>query len=452
MKWAAGIGAVALVAGAALAYHPAIALLLIPVLGVPLLVKSAKARLLYTVGGGMLVLGSPSIDTPKLAYLAGLAVVLAVSLGHINSLLRAKWFEPFRAVFGTGLLLALMLAASFVVAHDHHTSGAVWLRDALTFILLITAPVIAFSCAKDLTPQWCARVVVAVGVIAAVGFATDWLTRRGVSGLPIGRFVLSSGALIALGFCYALVRFMLGPRRLRWLPLTALMPGAVLITGSRTALVMLAAFPAVLGRRAHRRVPLSVAIGTAALLAAALWVLIPVVGSYIITDPGFLSTRIGAVERILTSSADADQSYSIRIRQTARAIAVFNEYPILGGGLGYQFPVDVSATGGASIIDSPMGLVAKLGLLGTGALLLFLGAIVRAVVIVARRGSADPFFTAFGGFVAIFLLQIPFGSFVEDKGFSFSILLALATAAAFARSRSGDDSKLPVVVRAAAAR
>ncbi|WP_165922462.1 O-antigen ligase family protein [Pseudonocardia endophytica] len=334
------------------------------------------------------------------------------------------------------------LATSFLVAQINGISPESWLRDALPYILLIGSPIIALGAVHDLSRDWCFRMIAVVGVISAVAFAVDWLSRRGVSTLPVSRFAFGSAAMIAFAFGFLLVRALLRRRhRIWWGAAALLMPLSILITGSRTALILFAAVGAAIGPLARERIPPIRAVMCVGAAALIVWTALPVLGSALISNPEFLGSRIEAAERVLTGSADADQSYEGRASQTTQAAGAIANAPVFGVGLGHQFEVPGRDEPNRSNIDSPLGPVAKLGLFGTGALVCFLAALVRPIVIGSRE-RPDFVYTACWSFVVLFLVQIPFGSFVEDKGLSFAVLLFVAVTAATAYGRR---SKAPVL-------
>ena len=66
--------------------------------------------------------------------------------------------------------------------------------------MLAVLPIVGIDCARDVSSRLMVGLLGAVGVIAALGFAVDWIGRRGVSSLAVGKFSLSSFALIAAVF------------------------------------------------------------------------------------------------------------------------------------------------------------------------------------------------------------------------------------------------------------
>ncbi len=60
-------------------------------------------------------------------------------------------------------------------------------RQSIFYLLIVLGPVIGLDSGRDLAPRAVYSVLGVIGVIAALGFAADWLNRRGVTALPFGR-------------------------------------------------------------------------------------------------------------------------------------------------------------------------------------------------------------------------------------------------------------------------
>jgi hypothetical protein len=427
--WLALGGVVALSAGVAVAWNPA----LLAVAGAPALlaglIRSSRVRLLWFVGGGLVVFQqSDSVGAPKLAYLAGTIVVTAVSSYRLARS-TAGWlstFKPLMAIEGIYLLVMMM---SYIQAHSNGTPATGWVRDAFPYILLGLAPVIALDVAHDLTQEAIARLSAIIGLLAAIGFAADWLDRRGVSSLPFGKFLLGSGCLAALGMSTALAFVASARHPARWGIIAASIPAIMLTTGTRSIVVFAAAILGIVGRPRDGRIGVGKTLALSGAIGAFIYFLVPRLVGYVVKDPGWFDRRIQAATTVLTGGGAADASYAERGASYALAQDAWHAHPWLGTGPGYAYP------DGAFTLDTPLITVAKLGVIGVLALLALLG----SYVLCCRRSGClygvETAHTAGRAFLLVMVAFLPFGTPAEDKGFAFAVCLAVAGVAATARTR-----------------
>ena len=380
------------------------------------LASHAWVRLAIVVLGGIFVLGSSSeVSALKLVY-SGLLVLCSLVSGF--RLLRNSpiWIRPFRALVGPGLLLSGVLIVSFFASPDG-ADVTTFARQAIFYLMLLAAPIVGLDSGRDLSPANVYKIVWLVGLIAAVGFATDWLARRNVSSLELGKFVLASSILPGFAFGLALILLTTASgflRKLPWLTLVILIPIAMLVTGTRSNLIIFVAAFAIIGALRNKRVPLkrlAVSLSSIAVIGATLF---PIVASAVISQPGFIENRIQALLSVASGDSANDQSLSGRQLQYELALQIIGRQPLFGQGLGYEIPFT---------LDTPLLTVVRLGIVGSLVLIAYIVVIALAFRKARLLNGPSVTYTAWWGFVAIAVATIPFGTPFEDRGFGFTILL-----------------------------
>jgi len=391
---------------------------------------SARVRFLVVFIGGLLVYQSnKEIGADKYTYVA--AVILAVSL----SLLRlARSREPvlfaFRPLLPASVGLLLTLSMSALISRAAGTPMTNWFRDVLPYFLVALLPTVGLDAAQDLSRKHAERMLAIAGFVASFGFAADWLNRRGVSSLGFGRFVLATSTLAALGFAYTLTKAGVGPHRLRWLLASAAIMTVMLVSGTRTNLFLLAAAIGVVGSSAKLRVPAARIAGLILQIAVAVAVVLPVLASALISDPGFIQGRIGSALSVVTGQAAADQSFAGRQQSYAIARGIFSQFPWFGIGPGSL----ASATSiNSTVLDTPWLVPAKFGVIGVTALVIYLVTLMVCVRRVRKLAGWSTMVTTGRGWAATLLVLLPFGPWIEDKGFSLALTLYLVALVATAR-------------------
>jgi O-antigen ligase len=425
---------VALVTGVAVAYRPleTVGTLLALVL-LPMLVGRPSSRLIAVLFGGLLVLQSSSGLSPiKVGYLAVVVLSSGIAMGRLSRK-SDPWLLPFRRLSLTCALTVSAVVISLPVAHGSGITTTAWFRDVVPYLMLALVLPVALDAGCSASTRTLQRVFVASGLLAAIGFSLDWLDRRGVSALSVGKVTLSTLALVAAPFCYGLLQASVtrGRARLYWFGFCTSVFAAILVTGTRTGMILFAAFVGLGGVASKARIPLPRLGRLLAPLALTVAVAVPLLGSVAIKDPTFLNSRVtAAVNLVSGSDQTADQSYLSRQYQYREAVAVIRNHPFFGAGPGYVFESGSSVAASTTTIDSPLGVVAKFGLTGTALLAGALGVFASAFRRARLDIGPDIALTAARGFFVVFLAELPFGGFMEDKGLALTLMSMTALSVA----------------------
>ncbi len=432
--------ACAIVAGALAAVHPMLLLVLIAALLLLLSLHSSLWRLITITFGGLIVLqGTAGLTAPKLAYFGYIVVTWIVALHRLSTRAnRAVYLRPFRSLVPASLSVLAVVLVSGPIAALNGATFLDWARDALPFTLIALLPVIGLDCAHD-TPETRIRNIMAiVGLVAAIGFAVDWLERRGVSALGVGKLTLSSIALLGAVFVLSVTYAGLGPRRARWFALAVLILIAVLLTGTRSSVILIAGLAGVLGSEGQHRVPLPKLTSVALPLTIVVVLALPILSGLIISDPDFLESRLQQAIDFLEGGREEDQSFRARATEYGLASEQIDAHPWFGVGPGHLYAVDPGSPPQFTL-DTPLTVVAKFGVVGSTIIVAFLvqvfwcGRRVRLLV-----GPSIPL-TALRGFAVLCIAGIPFGSMLEDKGLTIALMLLVSLVAA--RTRDSIDSQ-----------
>ncbi|MGY1740239.1 MULTISPECIES: O-antigen ligase family protein [unclassified Blastococcus] len=397
---------------------------------------------MWLVLGGMLVLqSSEGLAPEKLAYLAGVAVAGAVSVVRWPTHIRQPWARPFRLVgYGCCLLAGVVLISASVglVRGESLTNVA---RDALTYSLIVVGLPISLDAAAALRRRTAERLAIAVALLAAVGFATAWTARRGVSEVGVDQFLLASTALMAVGVALAITKALSGSRiRWAWLVPLPVIVSAPLITGTRSGLLLLLGVFSVVRLGDRRKLSsFRLMVGIAA-AAGALLALLQFLGPRLTTG-NFIEQRLVTLQAVFSGGLSADQSGRIRLLAFRIATDEWNAFPLLGRGFGHVYPNpnDLMLPGSFQL-DTPILLLAKFGLLGSG---LLLGGLVLVLspMWTAKRliGGRLPEQAVLRGFSAIMLGVLAILPPTEDKGFALSLPLLLLLVGAALRERLAEE-------------
>jgi drug/metabolite transporter (DMT)-like permease len=414
---------------------------------------NGATRALLVVFGGLLILqSSDRLDAAKLGYLVVAGVASAGSVAEVwraRTQTQAIAMRPW-LVASVVILGSVVLSLPVALLHGSTTNN--WVRDAAAYVLLGVAPWLAVDLARAASMRLIFGAGLLAGLLGVASFVLEWVQRRHLIDLPIDRLTLPSMSLGAVAYCLAIafaVRSR-GRSRAAWIFLSMAILVAFLLTGTRTAFVLLAAPAAVVvvdswqrgwaGLRAAAA-PVSaqvVAIGLVLLVSLGGLSLVPVAGPS--ADPtGAAPGTAGPVPPDLEDrystlddiASGRDQSLRLRIEQTRVAWQVFMSSPLLGVGLGHEFTWKISATTErrALTLDTPMVVFAKFGLLSlllAGALVAAYWLVVRAMI---RRGGPDWRALSLVGYGAVLVALIPFGWPPEDKGTGFALVFLLALAA-----------------------
>lgn len=391
--------------------------------------QSAHLRLLLVSLGAILVLDSSTgIDLAKMLYLAVLVMSLAsawharrseLSLSPaagVGALLSRAWWLIVIAV-GISLPVALL--------NSHPLSLTV--RDAAPYLLLGAAPIMALDAARGVSRRFLLVVFVVVGLLGAASLMAELLSLRELASLPIERLFFSSFILPASLFAYACARALRPSSRRRdvlvWGATAAGVLGAILLTGTRTGILLLAA-PAVIlvmgrGLSAFRRGLVLGAVGLALIL------LVFRFGGAIGIDTGAALERLGDT-REQVSSPGQSGSLEDRFAQSRASWELFKDSPVLGTGLGVVFewrnPSGVPRQ--AFTVDAAFSTVAKLGLVGALGLLAYFLTLGQ----LARRFAGPTDRAALAGLCGIVVPHCILSNPFEDKGLALGLIFLVALA------------------------
>lgn len=406
-------------------------------IAVYLLVRFAAVRVIAVAGGGMVVLGSSSDLGPNKIIFAAVVIVCAIVSAYrlIENPPRYAWV--FRPLLWWGLAVIAAIGISYMASPAGGDIGTFG-RQSIFYLLIVFGPIIGLDSARDLKQSTVYTLVGVIGVVAAAGFAADWLDRRGVTALPFGRFVLSSLVLPGFAFGLALVLFFHSRgflRRALWLIPIVGIPIAMLVTGTRTNLIIFIAVVMVLGRFRNMRVPLGRMLLLVLVAGAVGLTLFPIIASVVVADPAFIQQRVQAALSAITGGGD--QSLSFRQAQATIAAEMVAENPWFGYGLGYTIPFTV---------DSPLLTVLRLGWIGTALVLGFIGALSVAIYRARRAYGPNAATTAWWAFLAICAANVVFGTPLEDRGFGFAVMLAcMAIGSGINASERNPDAEHPAI-------
>lgn len=419
------LGATVLLAsvGAAIVVDLRIALALAGALAAVPLLTSARTRLWFVVLGGVLIFQrSDSLTAPKIAYLALLLV--AVLAAWISSAGEDDATEQtFRPVVAAGGALAVLVAASAVVAVANGSTAIAYIRDAAPYYLVAIAPVFAREAARSLTPRTIKTVLGVAGSIALGSFVLQWLYNHSLATPAVTRIALPSFTLCAALFAYALAEALKSRPQTFWLVTACAVPALMLFTGTRSTLVLLVIPPAMLF--SQRGLPIRRLGLVAAVLGSAALLLLLVLASGVISTVGAQSVvaRLASVPS-LVHGASQDQSFQERQVQTHEALQLIRQHPLLGVGPGhlYRWTTPSGVPRQRFSIDSGLAYFAKFGIAGAFTWLLLLLTIWKALCR-GRQGVASDALRGFVVFLAAWsVLQAP----LEDKGTAFALILLLA--------------------------
>lgn len=424
--------------GAAVLY-PQI-LLAVPAMAAVFAMSKPWFRILFFVVGAFLVFQTgDGLSAPKLAYLVGVVVAAAAAVHSLVKSPDKEWLRRVRpALVGAGVMAFWIIVPTLIQAvMVNGTPLAMWARDALTYLLISAGVVIGIDSSRTISLAWARRITVGVGLLAAYGFASVWIQRRGIVDTPGITEVQGSllGSMVALTLPLALCLTLgLAQRRIRvfWLLLAPIFLLAVLVTGTRTGFVLTVVLVGVMGLASKQRVNLRRAVLGAGLGVAALAVALPLAGAAF-SDEAFVQKRLDMMVRTVENGFGSDASGIIRQRATSYSLTIFNDSPIMGQGLGKYFP-NPNPGGVAEnfTLDTWAVYPAKFGVLGT---LVVVASVVLILVGLTRRGKGIWLSenTSVRGAALAVVALLPFGAPTEDKGFA--VVVALAALLVCAASR-----------------
>lgn len=410
----------------------------------PLVILSAQSAhlrlLLVTLGALLAFESSTGIDLTKLLYLAVFVLSLGVAWHVRRSELSLRRADGPGALVSRAWWLVVMvigIALPIGVVDSHPLSLVA--RDAAPYLLLGAVPIIALDAARGVSRRFLLGVFVVLGLFGTASLATELLSLREFTTLPVERLFLSSFILPAVFFAYACARALRprSPRRevLVWGGTAAGVLAALLLTGTRTAILLLAA-PAVvlvLGGKlsALRRAVVLVGIGVA------LVALVFRFGGAVGIETGAALDRLGEVREI--GAQGPSGSLEDRFAQSSASWEAFEDSPLLGTGLGNVFewrnPSGVPRQ--AFTVDAAFSTVAKLGAVGALLLLAYFLTLGQLALRFAGPTERAALLGLLGIVVPHCILSNPF----EDKGLALGLIFVIA----LALQSGGEQPQGPVV-------
>ena len=410
-----------------LSMAPALLLVSLP------LMLSAKARFIVVVFGALVVFqSSDELTAPKLVYLFALAVSFGAVLLRLPALAGTAAFRDLSPMFKASLVLFALVAISLPVSVLNEVPQKAWLRDVAPYVMVACAPFFALDGQASLSDRALRRILVAGGLVGAIGFAARWISNRGIADLEFVAVGLPTILLAAVVFSYGISALLHGDRRrLGWALLSSFVLAILLTSGTRTVLVLLAAPLAIVFGTRHGLTQRSVRVLTAVpFLVVLVFLGTQAVVGVTNADRDALAARTSVI--FGTRDLSTDQSYIERVAQTDAAWEAFRSSPIMGTGPGKPivFETLFQGTQETPTVDSPISLLAKFGLLGVLATIATIFGFVQTVRAFRRRTGAPTVaqlaLVGFGAVVAAWTLLLnPY----EDKGFAIGLMLLLAVTA-----------------------
>lgn len=431
---AAACGVAAAALGWAYIHEPLLALLpALLLLSLPLML-SARARFVVVVFGGLVVFqSSDDLTPPKLAYLLALGVSFGAALVRLPSLADMPAFHDLRPLLRASILMFALISVSLPVSVLNDVPQKTWLRDVAPYVLVACAPFFALDAQASMPVKTLRRLVIAGGLLGTLGFTVRWLTSRQIADLSFVPVGLPTLLLASTVFAFGMAILLHGSRdRVRWAVLTSLVLAMLLSTGTRAALILVAAPLAIVFGAYERLTQRSIRL----VIATPLVALLVVLGAQgVLRATNADQEAVAARTSLLFDTGDrrADPSYVERVAQTDASWDAFRASPLLGAGPGtpivWTNPND-NVVYSSTTIDSSVSFLAKFGLLG----LVVFGYLVVGYIATVRR-----FRTRTGGATILQLAMVGFGGVIvawsllhnpyEDKGLAIGLMLLLAATA-----------------------
>jgi O-antigen ligase len=443
-SWAA-IAVVCATAGAVVPLFPPLAAVPFAAVAVAALLMSPIARGTFVVLGGIVAFqSSEGLGALKAAYLLGVGLACVGALLNLRSIPSALRRALTPIVIASGGLVLVTLA-SIIPALEQGATLEDWMRDASTYLLLALVPLFAVDL-SNAAPRNIVRLLVIAGGAATVSFSVSWLERRGLASVSLDSFALSSIMLAAAFFAFAVASAFAAPRRrLLWLVTVAIAATLILVTGTRSGFMLLAA-PLVIvlvPRFASLERFRELALG-AAVVVALIALLFVSSGQLFPLERERVQERLTTGTTTVLRNPEFDASYRERQITTTLAWETFRSSPVVGVGPGHRFTYSVPYDSGSSRLRSPLVLdtalvtLAKFGLLGCIPIVfLLLGVFNFTHALLKRTRSRTAL--ALTGYLGILALALVLASPFDDKGFSFALMMFLALGASEWRRAEGSS-------------
>lgn len=396
--------------------------------------RHAAARLTFVVVGGLLVFhgGTDHLTATKVGYFAGVALGLVSILRHreLYADLRER-STTIRTLAPMVLVLVLLVALSFPVAHGEHTGLSAWLRDSTAYGLVALVPLFLWDLERNASLRLGRLTLVLLvvgGVLTALSLILQWLGQRGVMSTTVTLHILPGGYLPAALALFLAVRAGSISRHRVWYALGAFaIPVALFLTGTRSTLPLLICVPLVLFSHSEGKRKLLLWSGAAVVVTTILVAVLVALGHA--GHPGLakLTQRITSIPHVVTHP-NSDASYRVRATEWRVAWRTFKAHPILGAGPGHTFIWNCASSGcpngteSGYELDSPLVYPAKFGLLGLVALAVVAFSLVQFLR--ARRETAPrDAWLALTWYLVVGVGGLPFGWPLEQKDFTLGLLL-----------------------------
>ena len=428
--WPALSALSALVFGVGLVFSPAFAFFGAAGLAIgPFLLVCPRLRLAFVVFGGLLTLqSSQSLSLLKFVYLGGVGGAALGALLALQDPATRSARAQMRPLFRISVGLLALIAVSLVQALVRGTSPVGWLRDVSPYILLAAVPLFVVDASAHVSRRWLVRGFGVAGALACLSFSVTWLERHHLAGLPIDRLLFPSAGL-AIGFlCYAFAQAQRAPSgRTRWAVAGAVLLALLLVTGTRTNLLVVVAPAAmVIADRQNpgRIVRFCGRVGIVVLLAVVARVLLSAVAQTALTGA---TDRLASVTRVV-SDPIASQSLHERMTESRLAWDTFTSAPLDGVGPGHIFVWrdQFGYVHSGFTMDTALLFLTKFGVLGVGLLLFALHAgreFARGLGVLRLH---EPARLALVGYMVFWLVALPLLLPFEDKGFGLALIFLLA--------------------------
>jgi hypothetical protein len=393
-------------------------------------------RFSFLVFGGLFTLQtSQQLTDPKLFYLLGTALALGLALAAIGRSASTPAYVMLRPLLWLSAVLGAVLVVSLPVALAHQTPVSTWVRDAAPYVLFASVPVFALDVSTSRFRHWLPALFLIAGLLTAASLSVGELNRRRlVESSLVPLLVLPSFFLPAALFSYGMGRLMTrGTNRTWWVVTMTLIAALLLLTGSRsTLLLVLPAVAVLVLYRPTIRLNRRSAVVAARSIALVL-LFLAIIAFFTRTSPSGLIGRFGSIETLVTRP-QSDKSLDVRLFESNQAWQVFLKNPLLGAGPGHIFTwTDWLGKAQASFnIDSGLAVPAKFGIVGTAAFGFALLYLVWFGVRFRLRGPPvmTAAMTAVAGIALLSLAWFFLGSPFEEKGLGFGLLFLLAIASA----------------------
>lgn len=389
----------------------------------PLMLVSATRRLVTFMLGSLLVFGSSAGLSPaKIAFLGVSLLIVVIAVRGCVSRLTAEESDLISRALKGSALIVVFVAIFATVGILNGASPVSIGRDAITYLLIAMAIPIAIDSACDLPPGRAILIVVAVSGAAAASFAATYLSARDIGQLEIERLLLPSLALTGLGFAVS-IALALGQKRLRsrWLLVALALVFSLLVTGTRTGVVLFSSLLGIFwGKESGRPIVWRtlVAITTLAVVGVVLLVYV----SPFVAETDVVIARLRSLTTFLEQGVVVDASALTRLEESRIALSFYHESPIFGAGFGANFFPLSGETPTSFYLDTPALYLAKFGWVGSGVLLGALAFIFRSLVAdyPGNKHRAVARMSVMGGSF-FFLCVLPLSAITEDKGFAVAV-------------------------------